>query len=191
MDTERKFRVIAAFMPRLSYVLTSGFHLLIKAKNLFPSLIIFIGLHIRYISGSSSESNVGVAFAAPMVYQQVELGCSLVSCTIPCLRKFLNNFDTGMGLTLGYSTQPKSLTDRSYQLGPLKSFRSRYRVHSSDVAKPRANEVGTVPVDYSNSSQPNGLERGSKHSEDDNCHTSIGSQDMIIRRDVKWEVRYD
>jgi len=172
MDTERKFMVIAAFIPRIS-------------------LIIFIGLHIRYIAGLSSDSNIGVAFATPMIYQQVELGCSIVSCTVPCLRKFLNHFDTGMGLTLGYTTQPKGSTGRSYQLGPLKSFTSRYRLHSSDITKPRTSKVGTAPVDHSNSSQPNGLEQGSKHSVDDDCHNSIGSQDMIIRKDVKWEVRYN
>ena len=154
------------------------------ADSLLPSLIIFAGLHIRYIRRISAESNIGVASVTPMVYQQVELCCSLLSCSIPCLRKFLDNFDTGMGLSLGYATQSKSSTSRSYQFGPLKGFGSRYNVLSSKAEKPQANHAESVPVGYSNSSKPKGLSDESKHSKDDVYHTSIDSQDWSIGRDV-------
>lgn len=147
--------------------------------------------------------NTGVRLAAPIVFQQIELCYSLVSCTIPNLKSFLLNFDTSIGMTLGPetmrtygSTDPHSANaNSSFQLRSLRSRRGDKQPPPGGTTTTSTATLRPDPVDYraqvGRSNEPNVNEAASSVSRDNGSDRSNGSQDMIIRREVAWNVHYD
>ncbi|KAM5469157.1 hypothetical protein MauCBS54593_004509 [Microsporum audouinii] len=122
MTPSRKARVLMAFIPRLP-------------------IIIFTILHIERTMGFTKKPKPSVSIVAPLVYQQIELCYSLVSCTIPNLGGYLLKFNTGMGITLGYVSEPYGSSREaggsdSVQLSSLKSIQKDNKPPASDPSKP-------------------------------------------------------
>ncbi|EFQ99092.1 hypothetical protein MGYG_02106 [Nannizzia gypsea CBS 118893] len=189
MRASRKGRVLMAFIPRLP-------------------IIVFALLHIERTTSFSKKPKPSVSIVAPLIYQQIELCYSLVSCTIPNLGGYLLKFHTGMGITLGYVSEPYGSSrevggSKSVQLSSLKS------IANSDKQKtPAAGESSKCgflrPEQYEYRayvrSAVNSLEINSGDGENDNQSfssqgnqsvLSIHSHDMIIRRDFRYSVRHD
>ncbi|KAF2458961.1 hypothetical protein BDY21DRAFT_283026, partial [Lineolata rhizophorae] len=79
MKSDLKFRVVLAFMFRLP----------VAAFSL---------LFLNAISRSMTNGLLpGVNVTPWVIWHQVELGYSLISATIPCLKSFIKSFDTGLG----------------------------------------------------------------------------------------------
>src|SRR5450432_1831757 len=49
-----------------------------------------------YMSIASNSSNQTLAQILPSIFEEVQLGWSLISATIPCLRAFVTNLDFGV-----------------------------------------------------------------------------------------------
>lgn len=98
---------------------------------------------IRFLS----SNRTGVHIAATVIWQQVLLGYSLMSATIPMLRKFVQNFTTGgMGFTQGMdvdisSNQHSQLTTTALQMSVLSKKPSATSVRS--IAAPDPGPVST------------------------------------------------
>ncbi|KAF1357512.1 hypothetical protein EJ07DRAFT_74596, partial [Lizonia empirigonia] len=69
-------------------------------------LIILAGLFYKAWKSSLHGDNLGVDRTTALVYQQSQLCSSLIAATIPCLKSFIQSFDTGSGQKagLGYSS---------------------------------------------------------------------------------------
>ncbi|KAF2846507.1 hypothetical protein T440DRAFT_372729, partial [Plenodomus tracheiphilus IPT5] len=64
-------------------------------------LIPLAGLFVQSWKTSLRSQDPGIARTKPLVYQQAHLCLSLIAATIPCIRSFLQSFDTGSGLKAG------------------------------------------------------------------------------------------
>ncbi|KAF2838844.1 hypothetical protein M501DRAFT_935163 [Patellaria atrata CBS 101060] len=194
MNAQLKARVVGAFAFRIP-------------------VAIFAIIYVVSLERALRRPNTGVAYANPMVYLQVELGYSLIAATIPCLKSFIKSFDTGMGLEIGYSSRAygsgaNSNNSQTYGTSGFHSSRSAkspgtYQLNSlngdtvskvttkNDATPRRAPSHGPGdstlrPEDFKNHAVI-------YHSNDkgDTTSSRSGSQEMIIRRDVQWDVRHD
>lgn len=174
----------------------------------YARIVVFALLHVERITTFSRRSKPSVSIVAPLVYQQIELCYSLVSCTIPNLGGYLLKFHTGMGITLGYVSEPygssrdaegskgvqlsslKSVPDGDKQTGPTPSESSKCGFLRPEQYEYRAYVRSAV----------NSLEINSGHGDNDGHSLSsqgnqsvlsIHSHDMIIRRDLRYSVRHD
>ncbi|KAF2817342.1 uncharacterized protein BDZ99DRAFT_431394 [Mytilinidion resinicola] len=201
MRTRLKFRVVLAF----------AFRLPVAAFSL---------LHLVALSRAIHASNSGVALARVTVYQQAQLGYSLISATIPCLKSFVKSFDTGLGLEVGYSTNPygygssgaggsgRGGAGESYKMsnmskgsaggsvsageskvkGSLKRTWKEGGVREITAKGPNAAQVGLRPEELKNTTN---IYHSTTHEEDESHRSATGSEEMIIRREVQWDVRSD
>lgn len=160
-----------------------------------PSVAILAILYLHYITTFHDTPNVGVAITVAIVFQQCELGYSLVSSTIPTLKNFLRDFDTGMGLglssvmaTTGYGSSNKR--GGNYKLNGLSkdgtqlsqtSRTEQLRRKGLQKLRPDLHEYTTSIY---HSSRP-------KSTSGDRSHATAGSQEMIIHKGVEFEVRRD
>ena len=169
------------------------------------SLTILIAVNIDYIDDwtSPTDSRANVRLAKPVLIQQFLLCYSLISATIPNLRAFMLNFTTKMGLSVGQSrveASGASSKKLGYELGALKkrslmSGRTHERSHGSQIADeeklveplPKHENLVAGKAQYTASVQ--GAERAP--SADGQSANSFHSQDMIIRREVQFDVRYE
>ena len=187
--------VVLIFSSRLPYVrFTSS---LFNSLNMLiiPSVAILAILYLHYITTFHDNPNVGVAITVAMVFQQCELGYSLVSSTIPILKTFLRDFDTGMGLNLSSvmaTTGYGSSNNRggNYKLKELSkdgtqpsqtSRTERSRRTGLQKLRPDLHEYTTSIY---HSTRP-------ESTSEDISHATAGSQEMIIHKGVEFEVRRD
>lgn len=126
-----------------------------------------------------------MSISAAIIFQQAELGYSLIAATIPCLRSFIKSFDTGLGLTVTYATNPygSSGYGGSYKMQSLAKGES-----IKSTIEPASAAVGFRPDRTQNSTS---IFHPNETPQEDSSVTSHGSQEMIIRRDVQWDVRTD
>ncbi|KAF2502798.1 hypothetical protein BU16DRAFT_19157 [Lophium mytilinum] len=207
MRTEFKFRVVLAFAFRLP-------------------VAVFSVLHIIALSHALRASNPGVALANVALYQQAQLGYSLISATIPTLKSFVKSFDTGLGLQVGYSSNPSSGNPsgqgssgaggsgrrrpaESYNMSNLSKGsaggsvdggegRVKYslrrigkrvsRVNEATANGPDAAQVDLRPEKLKNTTN---IYHSTTHEEDESRRSATGSEEMIIRREVEWDVVRD
>ncbi|KAF3480394.1 uncharacterized protein GIQ15_05741 [Arthroderma uncinatum] len=187
MKHSRKARVVMAFIPRLP-------------------VIVFAVLHIQRTMDFTTKPKPSVSIVAPLVYQQIELCYSLISCTIPNLGGYLLKFNTGMGITLGYVSEPYGSSreaggSESLQLSSLKSNlkndRAQARVPSQQskygFLRPEQYEYRAYVRSTINSLEVNSVENEiddrSVSSDGERPVQSIHSHDMIIRRDIRYSVQ--
>ncbi|KIW89557.1 uncharacterized protein Z519_09713 [Cladophialophora bantiana CBS 173.52] len=178
MKPGRKAQIVTAFAFRLG-------------------IIAFAAVHVWDQKNFTVRPNTGVRLAAPIVFQQIELCYSLLSCTIPNLKSFLLNFDTTIGMTLD------PLTTRSYGVTNPHSATTSFRLKTLRSRNgDKQPSPGVTPlfrpdaVEYTaavgRNSAPNDMnEEASSISRDNQSDRSKGSQEMIIRREVAWTVHQD
>lgn len=118
MSTMLKLQVLAVFAVRLPLVVLSGLFL----KRWTYSLV---------------APNPGVRRTSALVLQQCELCWSLMAATIPCLKGFLQSFDTGSGVKagMGYSNEYGYNRSGSRTLGDSHELSSMDRSKASALAK--------------------------------------------------------
>lgn len=111
----------------LPLVFLNGLHMATRKKNLvviaFSSrlpLIIFSILYLRFQSNYIRISSSGTAIVPVILFQEIYLGYSLMSATIPCLKSFVQGFTTG---GVGYERDEPWLFSTS-------SSRDRFKMRS-------------------------------------------------------------
>lgn len=67
-------------------------------------VIVLTGLFIKSWTTSFSATNPGVARYPSIVYQQSQFCLSIIAATIPCLKSWLQSFDTGSGVKVNINT---------------------------------------------------------------------------------------
>ncbi len=182
-----KLQVLAVFMIRLP-------------------LVVLAGLFYKTWITSLHGENPGVERTTPLIYQQSQLCFSLVAATIPCLKSFIQSFDTGSGQKPGFgyssnsgayghmSTVHHSTTQSDHgesypmpRLGHGQTGTSRLQRGASEGAirvnrKPSIAQ-GTLGTDDGDVE----LDRRSTQESDRKSHQS--TQELFIQKDVQFEVK--
>ena len=157
-------------------------------------------MYLHYVTTFFDTSNAGVAISTAIVFQQTELGYSLVSSTIPTLKTFLRRFDTGMGLDLASSITHYGHGSTRYKSNMFNSSKGsggRYELQerSKDGTGPSSTErLGKIaPPNFrpdlidSTRSIAHPANRTSASAEQ--SHTTENSQEMTIRYHVDFQVQ--
>ncbi|KIW20095.1 hypothetical protein PV08_00670 [Exophiala spinifera] len=147
-----------------------------------------------------------------VITTQTELVVALVAATVPCLKPFMGAVDTSFGAAAGTSLAGSGYNKRSTRSGnggqysnesktalSSNGFRIRRKKNGvdaltshDDIALEPMSRSWTGKADLEDQTGDRNTSTTTKPSTDD--HQSVGSQDsqqMIIRRDVEWNVRYE
>lgn len=171
-------------------------------------LLALASLFLKYWKTSLNSDNISVARTTALVFQQSQLCVSLIAGTIPCLKSFLQSFDTGSGVKAGlgqsinssgyghhsniyHSSSAPTNNGESYQMSSLN--RSR-KVKSEAQAK--RNNGETVRVNKRSSTrrlcsdtEENSVEMERRSTQESDCKSQLSTQELVIRKDVQWEIR--
>lgn len=182
-----KFQVFLAFAFRLPLIALSVAHL-----NLFEQYL---------------ESNQPLfEISGTLLLQQVMLTYSLISATIPNLKSFMKSFSTGLGVSFGFMDKDLDTSSEAYALQALTTQSGRRRnrseemptehiydgIHDSDanqqpVLRPRS-VLHEVTIHHS----PDRRSDNESNATDDGRGVSrCGSRDMIIKKEVQWNVYHE
>lgn len=155
----------------------TGSKLQVIAAFLFRlPLIALSALHLHYFRRYVDSDVTLLAVTDTLVVQQWLLTWSLVSATIPNMKAFMKSFSTDFGIGL-----PRGTTNRSGNSHPLQSIGKR----SSLVPRPlhfRPDQVHHEAVVAAYEVDAGVIEDGTSSLRHN------GSQEMIIRKDVGWDV---
>jgi len=147
-------------------------------------VIAIVGLH--YSKLYYKASNPGIAIVAPVVCLQIELFYSLVSATIPNLKSFVQSFHSGMGIDVGLYSSHDQSGNRTYRLSSTKqNSGNRSQVETQSFPESSNPLIGRLRPEHLKHTTT--IHHSSRNGED----SSHNSQEMIIRRDVMWNVQVD
>lgn len=146
-------------------------------------------IHLHYVSEYTNSSNPGLALIPVLAVQQVQLCWSLISATIPNLKAFVKSFSSGFGIQLDPSqTQAYGSSGRygrgtGYEMGSVRADgNSKSRSGNASY-----NDIeGPTALPQEGQTHGNQAKRGDQES-----INSGGSQDHIIRKDVRWKIHYE
>jgi hypothetical protein len=169
------------------------------ALMMFLSLIALAIVHLHYIITFIDRPNTGVALIMAIAFQQVQLSYALISSTIPTLKTFVRSFNTNMGLdvtstlvTYGYGTNkmPTSRhTTENYELKDTAAVESQASSQSARKKGMLGRNFRPEPIEHSASIVH--LTKKDRTPSAERSHMSNDSQEMIIRRNVDFQVHYD
>ena len=171
-------------------------------------LTVLAGLFYKTWSSSLHGENPGVERTTALIYQQSQLCFSLIAATIPCLKSFIQSFDTGSGQKagFGYSTHSsgyghvssvhhstvrfdhdESIALSRFDRGEGGSSRLRGGVSESAVRVNRKPYV--VESSLGTDDDVGELDRRSTQESDRKSQHS--TQELFIRKDVQFEVKHE
>jgi hypothetical protein len=165
---------------KIKVVVAFSFRLLLLALS---------GLHLSYFQQYPDSAEPQFSVTDSLLFQQVMLTWSLIAATIPNLKAFMKSFSTGFGLALGGDgSMTNSYPMRSYPAKSSKTDSNGTREIASRSGRPRYPlrpdvilAQTTIHADHH--------DRLSDITTDGNSTMRAGSQDLIIRREVEWDVR--
>ncbi|KAI9701000.1 MAG: hypothetical protein M1836_001668 [Candelina mexicana] len=163
-------------------------------------------IRLRYLVPTLNSSDYTFDSVYGLVCTQIELHYSLMAATIPCMKPFVKAFNTGyLGTAArqtnygyGYGTgtfgnsDDKTNHGRSFALQSMRSRSADERKHvepqhqkSTHNLKLKEKELRPDMADSTVYVEHNQVQ------EESGSVTSHGSDQMIIRRTVGWDIRYD
>lgn len=211
-----KFQVFLAFVFRLPLVGLSALHL-----ALFKGYSVSTSSLPPSTTASSSGEQPQLAVARGLLLQQVMLAYSLVSATVPNLKSFMRSFSVGLGVSIGFipraagsplddlesstgqdayyltqtqsrrpgmhrrSTGNPSQRRRSIYLGDESEEYKLRTIFRPDHVTHRVTVKGSLTDDELESAAP------TASGEDERPVSRSGSQDMIIKKEVVWNVYHE
>lgn len=165
------------------------------------------GLFFKAWVDSTHSNNYGVDRTTSLIYQQCQLCCSLIAATVPCLKSFIQSFDTGSGQKAGFGSSSRSGTyghmssvrhstvqvheGEDYEMSRLddnQRRKSRLGHLGSNQQAIRVNRKKSTDVD-SVSEVTLGLRRTSTQESDRRSQQS--TQELVIRKEVQFVVRHE
>jgi hypothetical protein len=190
MSTKLKAAVVAAFLLRLLIIVPTAFKLSLQRRDL-PS-------------SDATFTSTGVVIAT-----QVALHYTVMAATFPCMRAFLQAFNSGLGATTGlttaavydsdaYAKGSKNETNKSGTAYALESFDRDIedtRAARSTSFRPDNGHTTTTTITSAGDQQQSQRERQLQGRQD--RATSQGSLDSdeskqpIIKKTLEWEVRHE
>ncbi|KAJ4373523.1 hypothetical protein N0V86_007664 [Didymella sp. IMI 355093] len=163
------------------------------------------GVFYKAWSASMHSDNPGVDRTTSLVYQQCQLCCSLIAATIPCLKSFIQSFDTGSGQKagFGYSSHSGAYGHMSsvhhsvvqvddgenYQMSRLNQKRqggSRFGRSGNGSQAVRVNRKSATDV---GSALGDALELERRSTQESDRKSQQSTQELVIRKDVQFDVR--
>jgi hypothetical protein len=170
-------------------------------------LLALAGLFYTAWKSSLHSDNAGVERTTALVYQQSQLCYSLISATIPCLKTFIQSFDTGSGQKAGFGNSSNSGAyghmssvhhstahaddGESYQMSRLdrhKNGISRLRHGGDNNGAVRVNRK--TPIAYAGSATDDGgMELERRSTEESDRKSQQSTQELVIRKDVQFDVK--
>lgn len=136
-------------------------------------------------------SNVGVAITLAIVFQQLQLGYSLVSTTIPTLKTFVRDFYTGMGLDLASSMSNSGCISKKGRTTLELKARSRDRTGPSPMEASAGNMPQNFRYDLIEHNTTISHSANPRSGSGERSHTTENSQEMFIHHDVDFQVCYE
>lgn len=161
-----------------------------------PCILLSV-LHFHYVQKYSDSSNDGLEIVTVLNIMQIYLCWSLVSATIPTLKAFVKSFNSGFGLgvdvaTAYFGTAPHSVARHEYELSKVKSAQqSQQNSHSRSVHVPEPENKADGLRERGQPLSGSSFESTSHGHDRQQSITSRGSQEHIIRKDVRWTVEYN
>ncbi|KAB2098893.1 hypothetical protein AG0111_0g12901 [Alternaria gaisen] len=169
-------------------------------------LVMLAALFYKSWKSSLHVENPGVERTTALIYQQSQLCFSLIAATIPCLKSFIQSFDTGSGQKagFGYSSDPgayghmssvhhstaQSDHGESYPMSWLdrgQNSTSRLRGGASKGAVRVNRKPSIAERSFGTDDGIGELERRSTQESDRKSQHS--TQELSIRKDVQFEVK--
>lgn len=188
MPAREKYQLVLFFTCRLPIIVLSGYHLL-------------------YVKRYFDSQQPQFAITDALLLQQASLTFSLITTTIPNMKGFLLKFSTGFGIIPGDSDRHDYSHENSYPLQDLGSSGSRgsRRWAGRRPIRVRAASTSTASLYHSEARDPVVLRpRNFQHEitiERDNSESGAISEEMdlsrdrshelIIKKEVRWEVCHD
>lgn len=169
-------------------------------------LLLLAGFFYKYWVASLDSDKMDVTRTTALVFQQTELCVSLVAGTVPCLRSFIQSFDTGSGVKAGFGSSDLSEYGRRsnahHSSNANNHYSESYQMSSlSRGGKDRAvNEVKVIAGEMIRvNKRPSAmrccgeLEEHMVYMErrsmlESNRKSQLSTQELVIRKDVRWEV---
>lgn len=169
-------------------------------------LLVLAGLFYKYWMASLASDDTVVVRTTALIFQQAEVCFSLIAGTIPCLKSFIQSFDTGSGVkagfgsthTSGYGHHSKVLHGRnaeindeeSYQMSPLRRDiidRPFFQV-KVDEDKLLRSTRGSAATGLCGVSMEDLVRLERRSTLDFDSSSQLSTQELVIRKDVRWEV---
>lgn len=185
INVSEKIQVAIAFGSRLAVVPVSA-------------------VHLAFISQLVTAPDPQLASAKTLALQQVMMGVSLLACTIPSIKSFLGSFNMGFGvMQFENPAEDGSQPSECYALrtiggGPMnvtpgqandggrrQSYYPRAKLEVPDDLELRGDRAQSETVIRSDG-------RSQSSTVEDGAHLSrAGSQDLIIQKEVEWDVHHE
>ena len=169
-------------------------------------LLLLAGFFYKYWTYSLDSDKVDVTRTTALVFQQIQLCVSLIAGTIPCLRSFIQNFDTGSGVKAGFGSSnlsgygrhsnahhsgyTKDPNSESYQLSSLSRGRK-----DGVVIDVKADDGGMIRVNKRSSamrlcgeSEEHMIDMERRTTMESDRKSQLSTQELVIRKDIRWEV---
>ncbi|KAH7109401.1 hypothetical protein B0J13DRAFT_632370 [Dactylonectria estremocensis] len=188
MSFTRKCQVVIAFSFRIPLIALSA-------------------IHLAYFSKYPASAEPQFTVTNSVLFQQAMIVWSLISATVPNLKNFLKSFSIGMGFPLAFDLSMYG-SSNMYTLQSLENNRSKatssaaaaatgastsVSAHDHYDSEPRGRPHNWRPDQASNQTTVahhyGGNSRANPPGEDESART--GSQEMIINKEVAWEVTYE
>ncbi|KIW61215.1 hypothetical protein, variant [Exophiala xenobiotica] len=185
MSWQRKLQASASFILRLP-------------------IIIFIGLNIKYVSVFNTASDAGIALTSPVLFRESQLLYALFSAAVPALNQYLRKLDTTHATQFGYRTDQygNESSGRAYELSRVaKQTNQGSMTGNNGIDDINGSGAKSSGADFRNAgytqyhARVDGPTMGKAHdgissaSQEDGSVGRNGSEELIIRKEVAYEVR--
>ena len=169
-------------------------------------LLALAGLFFKFWKSSLDSNDMNVTRTTALIFQQTQLCVSLIAGTIPCLRSFIQSFDTGSGVKAGFghtnssgysrhsgvhhSSSTRNHNDESYQMSSLNQ-----RIKDRPVIRVKVDDDETIRVDRRSSTmrlcadpEEQTVEMERRSTLESDRKSQLSTQELVIRKDVRWEI---
>lgn len=150
-------------------------------------------VHVQYVELSITSTNATFDQITPSVIMSIQLGWSLISATIPCLKSFVVYLGSGyLGATLNANLGSYAISDERSGVrsdGRNELQEGSYALNKISVSRPQETTVtGGRGRDRDRQGQKDIASTGIRSA---NRASSDGSQEFIIRRTVDYRISYE
>jgi hypothetical protein len=169
-------------------------------------LLVLAGLFYKYWMASLASDDIDVIRTTAVIFQQTQVCFSLIAGTIPCLKSFIQSFDTGSGVKAGFGSTHTSGYGRhskvnhgsnaeindeeSYQIWPLRRDgidRPVFQV-KVDENKLLRSTRGSTATGLCGVSLEDLVRLERRSTLDFDSSSQLSTQELVNRKDVRWEV---
>ena len=203
--------LVLAFIPTyLCYRLQMDFLVKLQVLGIFAIRLPLLALAILFYrawKNSLFSDNPGVERTVALACQQSQLCFSLIVATIPCLKAFIQSFDTGSGQKAGFGYSSNSgayghmssvhrstahVDDgESYQMSRLsRNQNATSRLRNGDDSKGAVrNYRQPFTTEFGSAAGAAGMELERRSTQESDRRSQLSTQELVIRKDVQFEVK--